>query len=126
IGLLSNFNRLICFRSQCLCRGGTNSKERWKVAAKARAPFESFHRAGTIKQNTADGQTGHFYWVNVRLIDLPLNHFDALLPQDVGHLIAAEVAVEIDHGVNLAFVGNKLRQMFAIFSKRNFSLETKH
>src|SRR5699024_8763085 len=63
--------------------------------------------------------------MNMGVIDFPLNHFNAFFPQNAGHLIAAEVTVKVDHGVNLSFVGNKLRQMLTIFGKRNLSIEAK-
>src|SRR5699024_746065 len=67
----------------------------------------------------------HFHRMDMGLINLSLNHFNAFFSQNAGHLIATEVTVKVDHGVNLSFTGNKLRQMLAIFGKRNLSIEAK-
>ena len=117
--------RLIGMLLQCLCRSRTYCKERRQRAVKTCALPKSFNSTGTIKQNTADGSIRHFHRMNMGVINLSLNHFNALFPQDAGHLIATEVTVKIDHGVNFTFTGNKLCQMLAILGKRNLSVEAK-
>src|SRR5699024_6025956 len=117
--------RLIGMLLQGLCCSGTYRKERWQRAIKTCPLPKAFNSAGTIKQNTADGHIRHFHRMNMGVINFPLNHFNAFFPQNAGHLIAAEVTVKVDHGVNLSFTGNKLRQMLAIFGKWDLSIEAK-